>query len=77
MTGNSGNLSMPRPDRRGIVLLGVVMHYILLLGNLTVGYHAVGPFPSYGAAKHYAETRVAEGFWHIFQLYPLEERDAP
>lgn len=46
--------------------------YVLLIGNLTVGYHAVGTFSSYDAAHTYARRHVAEGLWYIFTLHQPE-----
>lgn len=54
------------------------MLHIVLVGNLTIGYHAVGPFENYAAAQLYVDTQLARptlGF--IFALYPPEVSDAP
>lgn len=42
--------------------------HAVLVGNLTVGFHLVGPFPTYFAARDYVEVNVGPGHWNIFKL---------
>ena len=42
--------------------------HAILVGSLTVGYHLIGPFPSYFVAREYAETHIGAGYWNIFKL---------
>jgi hypothetical protein len=51
------------------------MSHIILLGNLTVGFHAVGPFVSRGDAYDYSERNVAVGYAYIMELFPAEEKN--
>ena len=46
------------------------MGYVLLVGDLTTGYSAVGPFGNYTLAYEYAQRHVADQTkWFIFKLY--------
>lgn len=42
--------------------------HAILVGSLTVGYHLIGPFPSYFAAREHAEAKIGAGYWYIFKL---------
>jgi len=49
--------------------------HILLVGNLTVGFYAVGPFKDYTAAVEYAHKHVGHGYWYVFEVTPPEAPD--
>lgn len=44
--------------------------HVVFCGNLTVGFHAVGPFDDYEQAFLYATSAIAAGHWFIFAVYP-------
>lgn len=46
--------------------------HIVLVGNLTNGYHAVGPFEDYAGALDWAERFVVGTNWFIFAVYPAD-----
>lgn len=47
--------------------------HVLLVGNLTVGFFALGPFEDYGAAVAHAEEHVGHGYWFVFEVLPISE----
>lgn len=47
--------------------------HVLLVGNLTVGFYALGPFVDYGAAVAHAEANIGHGYWFVFEVLPISE----
>lgn len=44
--------------------------YFVLIGTLSTGYHAAGPFPTYMDAQTFVERFIGPNHAYIFELHP-------